>query len=65
MMAMLGLYVGTEVTIGGWIVSCPPATDKTTIADSYVQVTYILEYRGGGVSSGYIATGFWGGQSSN
>ncbi|KAJ9107428.1 hypothetical protein QFC21_000879 [Naganishia friedmannii] len=42
MMAMLGLYVGTEVTIGGWI------------------VTYILKYRGGGVSSGYIATGFWG-----
>lgn len=36
-----------------------------TITDSLAQVTYILEYRGGGVSSGYIATGFWGGQSSN
>ncbi|KAG0695917.1 MFS general substrate transporter [Suillus ampliporus] len=37
------LYVGAEVTIGGWI------------------VTYIIDVRGGGPSSGYISTGFFGG----
>lgn len=37
------IYVGVEVTIGGWI------------------VTYIIEERGGGPSSGYISSGFFGG----
>ncbi|KAG1823599.1 MFS general substrate transporter [Suillus subaureus] len=37
------LYVGAEVTVGGWI------------------VTYIIDVRGGGPSSGYISTGFFGG----
>ncbi|KAF5345935.1 hypothetical protein D9758_011423 [Tetrapyrgos nigripes] len=37
------VYVGVEVTIGGWI------------------VTYVLDVRSGGTSSGYIATGFWAG----
>jgi len=37
------VYVGVEVTIGGWI------------------VTYIIEVRHGGPSSGYISTGFFGG----
>ncbi|KAF9224392.1 MFS general substrate transporter [Gyrodon lividus] len=37
------IYVGAEVTIGGWI------------------VTYIIDVRGGGPSSGYISTGFFGG----
>jgi len=37
------VYVGVEVTIGGWI------------------VTYSLQVRGGGPSSGYIASGFFGG----
>jgi fucose permease len=37
------VYVGVEVTIGGWI------------------VTYIIQVRHGGPSSGYIATGFFGG----
>ncbi|KAL1949087.1 hypothetical protein VTO73DRAFT_10893 [Trametes versicolor] len=37
------LYVGIEVTLGGWI------------------VTYIVELRGGGASSGYISSGFFGG----
>ncbi|KAG0695920.1 MFS general substrate transporter [Suillus ampliporus] len=37
------LYVGVEVTIGGWI------------------VTYIIDARGGGSSSGYISTGFFAG----
>ncbi|KAF9242916.1 MFS general substrate transporter [Melanogaster broomeanus] len=37
------VYVGAEVTIGGWM------------------VTYIIDVRGGGPSSGYISTGFFGG----
>ncbi|KAG2124449.1 MFS general substrate transporter [Suillus clintonianus] len=37
------LYVGAEVTIGGW------------------SVTYVIGVRGGGPSSGYISTGFFGG----
>ncbi|KAG2357349.1 MFS general substrate transporter [Suillus spraguei] len=37
------LYIGIEITIGGWI------------------VTYMIGVRGGGPSSGYISTGFWGG----
>lgn len=37
------IYVGVEVTIGGWI------------------VTYIIQVRGGGPSSGYVSSGFFGG----
>lgn len=37
------VYVGVEVTTGGWI------------------VTYIIDVRGGGASSGYISSGFFGG----
>ncbi|KAJ7267042.1 major facilitator superfamily domain-containing protein [Mycena haematopus] len=37
------VYVGVEVTIGGWI------------------VTYIIDVRGGGSSSGYVSAGFFGG----
>ncbi|RPD57708.1 MFS general substrate transporter [Lentinus tigrinus ALCF2SS1-6] len=37
------IYVGTEVTLGGWI------------------VTYVIDLRGGGPSSGYISSGFFGG----
>ncbi|KAF9528584.1 major facilitator superfamily domain-containing protein [Crepidotus variabilis] len=37
------IYVGVEVTIGGWI------------------VTFIIHERGGGPSSGYISSGFFGG----
>ncbi|KAM5543017.1 hypothetical protein V8D89_003401 [Ganoderma adspersum] len=37
------VYVGTEVTLGGWI------------------VTYVIDLRGGGPSSGYISSGFFGG----
>ncbi|KZP18121.1 MFS general substrate transporter [Athelia psychrophila] len=37
------VYVGVEVTIGGWI------------------VTFIIQVRGGGASSGYISAGFFGG----
>ncbi|KAJ6545331.1 major facilitator superfamily domain-containing protein [Mycena capillaripes] len=37
------VYVGVEVTIGGWI------------------ITYIVDVRGGGPSSGYISSGFFGG----
>ncbi|KAI0350879.1 MFS general substrate transporter [Trametes cingulata] len=39
------IYVGTEVTVGGWI------------------VTYILQKRHGTSSSGYIASGFFGGMT--
>ncbi|CAK5262018.1 unnamed protein product [Mycena citricolor] len=41
--AFILIYVGVEVTIGGWI------------------VTYIIEVRGGGRSSGYVSAGFFGG----
>lgn len=37
------VYVGVEVTVGGWI------------------VTFIINLRGGGPSSGYVSTGFFGG----
>jgi len=37
------IYVGVEVTVGGWI------------------VTYVINVRGGGPSSGYISSGFFGG----
>ncbi|KAJ6588922.1 MFS general substrate transporter [Mycena capillaripes] len=37
------VYVGVEVTIGGWI------------------VTYIIDVRHGGPSSGYVSAGFFGG----
>ncbi|KAJ7753373.1 major facilitator superfamily domain-containing protein [Mycena maculata] len=37
------VYVGVEVTLGGWI------------------VTYIIDVRGGGSSSGYVSAGFFGG----
>ncbi|KAF8664605.1 hypothetical protein AX16_000705 [Volvariella volvacea WC 439] len=37
------VYVGVEVTLGGWI------------------VTYIIDIRRGGPSSGYISSGFFGG----
>ncbi|PPQ80104.1 hypothetical protein CVT25_001472 [Psilocybe cyanescens] len=37
------IYIGVEVTIGGWI------------------VTFMINVRGGGPSSGYIASGFFGG----
>ncbi|RDX45187.1 MFS general substrate transporter [Lentinus brumalis] len=37
------IYVGVEVTLGGWI------------------VTYVINLRGGGPDSGYIASGFFGG----
>ncbi|KAG8814571.1 hypothetical protein FRC17_001074 [Serendipita sp. 399] len=41
--AFVFIYVGTEVTIGGWI------------------VTFMINERGGGVSSGYVSSGFFGG----
>jgi fucose permease len=37
------IYIGVEVTLGGWI------------------VTFIIHERHGGVNSGYISSGFWGG----
>ncbi|KAF8734169.1 tetracycline resistance protein, partial [Rhizoctonia solani] len=40
------LYVGIEVTIGGWI------------------VTFLIENRGGGSSSGYVSSGFFAGMCS-
>ncbi|KAF8805637.1 MFS general substrate transporter [Phlegmacium glaucopus] len=39
----LVVYIGVEVTIGGWI------------------VTFLMIVRGGGPSSGYVSTGFFGG----
>ncbi|KAG8929861.1 hypothetical protein FRC02_004987 [Tulasnella sp. 418] len=39
----LMVYVGVEVTLGGWI------------------VTFLIELRGGGVSAGYVSSGFFAG----
>jgi len=39
----LMIYIGLEVTIGGWI------------------VTFLMIVRGGGLSCGYVSTGFFGG----
>ncbi|PVF98696.1 MFS general substrate transporter [Serendipita vermifera] len=41
--AFVFIYVGVEVTIGGWI------------------VTFMINERGGGPSSGYVSSGFFGG----
>ncbi|KAG9014374.1 hypothetical protein FRB94_012780 [Tulasnella sp. JGI-2019a] len=43
MSLFLFLYVGSEITTGGWI------------------FTYLLNYRGGGPSAGYVSSGFFGG----
>ncbi|PVG03284.1 MFS general substrate transporter [Serendipita vermifera] len=43
MASFVFVYVGVEVTIGGWI------------------VTFIIQKRGGGPSSGYVNSGFFGG----
>ncbi|GLB44019.1 putative major facilitator superfamily protein [Lyophyllum shimeji] len=40
------IYIGIEVTVGGWI------------------VTFIIRERGGGYASGYISSGFFGGEVS-
>ncbi|GLB45231.1 putative major facilitator superfamily protein [Lyophyllum shimeji] len=39
------IYIGIEVTVGGWI------------------VTFIIRERGGGHASGYISSGFFGGEA--
>jgi hypothetical protein len=52
--------------LGGWIVNqwlvvYLRVTSLLTDIGCY-QVSYLREIRGGGVSSGYVATGFWGGE---
>ncbi|KAG9041350.1 hypothetical protein FS837_012378 [Tulasnella sp. UAMH 9824] len=43
--AFILIYVGIEVSIGGWI------------------VTFLINRRGGGPSSGYVSSGFFGGMT--
>lgn len=57
------IYVGIEVTVGGnWLCILPHI-----IAQALLQgwiVTYVIEVRSGGASSGYISSGFFGGTFS-
>ena len=59
----LVLYIGIEVTIGGII--CSPMLLLQEILITVNQgwiVTFLMLVRGGGPSSGYVSTGFFGGK---
>ena len=57
-------YVGLEVTLGSK--SSPSYAPIPQVFMSVIGwiVTYIIEVRGGGPSSGYVSAGFFGGQCS-
>lgn len=58
------VYVGVEVTIGGELTSYRPVFDLMTrhgLTIGWI-VTYMIRVRHGGPSSGYITTGFFGGE---
>jgi hypothetical protein len=57
------LYVGAEVAIGGlwWLFDHNGISDGAT---GWI-VTYIIDVRGGGPSSGYISTGFFSGMQQS
>lgn len=59
MAAFLLVYVGVEVTIGGASVLGVQSI-QTQLLLGWI-VTYIIDVRGGGASSGYISSGFFGG----
>lgn len=58
------IYVGVEVTMGGTSSSRGASTDVPELRSGLLgwSVTYILEERHGSSSSGYIASGFFGGK---
>jgi fucose permease len=60
------IYVGAEVTIGGTISSlCLIAQQKSDYCKSGWTASYLIIVRGGGPSSGYVSTGFFGGKLSS
>ena len=54
------VYVGVEVTIGGKSTESKHAVSLNQAPPGWI-VTYIIEIRNGGPSSGYISSGFFGG----
>ena len=54
-------YAGIELTFGGVSVSLSPVPDPRRCSGWIV--TYIIDVHGGGPSSGYISSGFFGGMS--
>jgi fucose permease len=61
----LVVYIGVEVTIGGIIMfalrRCS-TNHVTTLTQGWI-VTFLMLVRGGGPSSGYVSTGFFGGKT--
>jgi hypothetical protein len=59
----LVVYIGVEVTIGGIICSLTSLLNKKLInvTQGWI-VTFLMLVRGGGPSSGYVSTGFFGGK---
>ena len=55
------VYVGVEVTIGGTSLALSVPFVKTHRIVGWI-VTYVIEVRHGGPSSGYISTGFFAGE---
>ena len=58
----LMVYIGVEVTIGGIIFgNCMIFGSLITLKSGWI-VTFLMLVRGGGPSSGYVSTGFFGGK---
>ena len=60
----LVVYIGVEVTIGGMICLPMSLLNKSliiTVTQGWI-VTFLMLVRGGGPSSGYVSTGFFGGK---
>ena len=58
----LMVYIGVEVTIGGKIfINYMIVTSLITPKSGWI-VTFLMLVRGGGPSSGYVSTGFFGGK---
>lgn len=55
------IYVGVEVTVGGKHTTSVEEMFTQNITSGWM-VTYIIDVRGGGPSSGYISSGFFGGK---
>ena len=57
------IYVGVEVTLGGeYVCSWPERVyNRSWFMCTGWTVTYIIKVRGGGSSSGYVSSGFFGG----
>ena len=59
----LMVYIGIEVTIGGIICSLTSLLNNkfNNCTQGWI-VTFLMLVRGGGPSSGYVSTGFFGGK---